>query len=85
MLTHVQMTNATGVIVFDQPARRNALSKPLVDEAIAALEPFKAARTRPVVVRAAGDLSDGSECCEPGFIPTDVSLPAHARPIDVYG
>jgi methylmalonyl-CoA decarboxylase len=57
MYTHVQSTDAIGTIMVDQPARRNALSKPLVDEAITALEEFKAARTRAVVLRAAADVS----------------------------
>ncbi|HRI18184.1 MAG TPA: methylmalonyl-CoA decarboxylase [Burkholderiaceae bacterium] len=42
-----------GIIVLDHPARRNALSKPLVDEVMAALQEFERQRLRVVILRAA--------------------------------
>lgn len=42
-----------GTIVLDHPARRNALSKPLVDEVMAALQQFERQRLRVVILRAA--------------------------------
>jgi methylmalonyl-CoA decarboxylase len=55
MFTQVQRTDWVGTIVLDQPAKRNALSKPMVDEIIAGLEDFKQSKIRAVVLRAAGD------------------------------
>lgn len=44
--------DAVGVITLDQPAKRNALSKALIDEIIASLADFKARRLRVAILRA---------------------------------
>jgi len=55
MFTQVQRTDWVGTIMLDQPAKRNALSKPMVDEMMVALEDFKQSKARAVVLRAASD------------------------------
>lgn len=49
---HIETRNHIGVITLDQPAKRNALSKALIDEIIAALADFKARRLRVAILRA---------------------------------
>jgi methylmalonyl-CoA decarboxylase len=47
-----QVRGPIGVITLDQPAKRNALSKALIDEVIDALADFRARRLRAAVLRA---------------------------------
>jgi len=49
----IQVRGPIGVITLDHPAKRNALSKALVDEIMQALADFRARRLRAVVLRAA--------------------------------
>lgn len=51
-LIQTEIRDHTGVITLDQPAKRNALSKALIDQVIAALEDFKARRLRVAILRA---------------------------------
>lgn len=55
MFVTVSRTNAVGVITLANPARRNALSRALVEECLAALETLATERVRAVVLRAAAD------------------------------
>jgi len=50
-----QIADAIGTVTLNQPARRNALSKALVDELIAALAEFQKAAVRAVILRAPAD------------------------------
>jgi methylmalonyl-CoA decarboxylase len=56
MLILTQMAEAVGTITLNQPAKRNALSRDLVAEMIAALGEFREAAARVVVIRAAADV-----------------------------
>jgi methylmalonyl-CoA decarboxylase len=51
-----QMANMIGTITLNQPAKRNALSRALVEEMIAALGEFQTEKARVVVIRAAADV-----------------------------
>jgi methylmalonyl-CoA decarboxylase len=51
-LVRIAQRDATGIVTLDNPARRNALSRALVDEVIAALADFRARRLRVAVLRA---------------------------------
>ena len=55
MLILTQMAEAVGTITFNQPAKRNAPSRALVEEMISALAEFQTAEARVVVIRAAAD------------------------------
>ena len=55
MLILTQMAEAVGTITFNQPAKRNALHRALVEEMISALAEFQNAEARVVVIRAAAD------------------------------
>jgi methylmalonyl-CoA decarboxylase len=54
-LTHVnvEIRGAIGIVTLDHAAKRNALSKPLVDEVMAALQDFGRKKLRVVILRAA--------------------------------
>ncbi|MCU0930178.1 MAG: methylmalonyl-CoA decarboxylase [Burkholderiaceae bacterium] len=52
-LTRLDVRDATGVVTLDHPAKRNALSRALVDEVIAALDDFHRRRLRVAILRAA--------------------------------
>jgi methylmalonyl-CoA decarboxylase len=54
-LIETARTETIGTITLNQPAKRNALSRALVEEMIAALAEFQAAGVRVVVLRAAAD------------------------------
>jgi methylmalonyl-CoA decarboxylase len=56
MLILTQMAEAVGTITLNQPAKRNALSRALVEEMIAALDEFQKGAARVVVIRAAADV-----------------------------
>ncbi len=56
MLILTQMAEAIGTITLNQPAKRNALSRALVEEMIAALGDFQKDGARVVVIRAAADV-----------------------------
>lgn len=47
-----EIREQTGVITLDHPARRNALSKALIDEIVAALDDFRKRRLRVAILRA---------------------------------
>lgn len=51
-LTQTDVHDHIGVITLDQPAKRNALSKTLIDEIIASLAEFKSRRLRVAILRA---------------------------------
>ena len=53
MFTLTKMADAIGTITLNHPAKRNALSRALVEEAIAALDDFRKNGARVVVIRAA--------------------------------
>jgi methylmalonyl-CoA decarboxylase len=55
MLILSQFVNAIGTITLNQPARRNALSRALVGEFLAALADFKKKGARVMIIRAAAD------------------------------
>jgi methylmalonyl-CoA decarboxylase len=55
MLILTQVAESIGTITLNQPARRNALSRALVEEAIAALADFQKNSVRAVILRAAAD------------------------------
>lgn len=55
MLILSQMADSIGTITLNQPAKRNALSRALIEELIAALGAFQQAGVRAVVLRAAAD------------------------------
>ncbi|CAD5374541.1 methylmalonyl-CoA decarboxylase, biotin-independent [Rubrivivax sp. A210] len=50
--THTEVRGPIGIITLDNPAKRNALSKPLVDEVMAALADFAQRRLRVTILRA---------------------------------
>ena len=52
-LLRTAVHDAVGVITLDHPERRNVLSRPMVEQIIAALAGFRAQRLRAVVLRAA--------------------------------
>lgn len=56
MLVQTQVTDAIATITLNQPAKRNALSRALVEELIAALSDFQKAGARVVIIRAAADV-----------------------------
>src|SRR5262245_24290894 len=56
MLIQTRSADAVGTITMNHPAKRNALSRALVEEIIAALDEFEKSRTRVVVLRAAADV-----------------------------
>jgi methylmalonyl-CoA decarboxylase len=49
------LTEAIGTITLNHPSKRNALSKALIEELLTALEDFRKASARVVVIRAASD------------------------------
>ena len=51
--TRTDIRGAVGIVTLDHPAKRNALSKPLVDEVMAALADFGRRRLRVAILRAA--------------------------------
>ena len=51
-LIQTAVREQVGIITLDQPAKRNALSKSLIDEIVASLADFQARRLRAVVLRA---------------------------------
>src|SRR6185312_15357441 len=55
MLILSQIADAIGTITLNQPAKRNALSRALVEEFLAALTDFQKAGARAVIIRAAPD------------------------------
>jgi methylmalonyl-CoA decarboxylase len=55
MLILTQLADAVGTITLNQPAKRNALSKALVEELLAALADFEKASARVVIIRSAAD------------------------------
>ena len=55
MLILTQTTEFIGTITLNQPAKRNALSEPLVEEMLSALTSFEKNGIRTVVIRAAAD------------------------------
>ncbi|CAG0998350.1 methylmalonyl-CoA decarboxylase [Myxococcaceae bacterium] len=55
MFIRASLTEAIGTLTLDQPAKRNALSKALVEELLAALADFEKNEARVVVIRAAAD------------------------------
>jgi methylmalonyl-CoA decarboxylase len=55
MLILTQTTEFIGTITLNQPAKRNALSEPLVEEMLSALTSFEKNGIRAVVIRAAAD------------------------------
>jgi methylmalonyl-CoA decarboxylase len=48
-----EIRDAVGIITLDQPAKRNALAKALVDDIVAALNDFAARKARVAILRAA--------------------------------
>jgi methylmalonyl-CoA decarboxylase len=56
MFTLTKMADAIGTITLNQPAKRNAISRALVEEVIAALGNFQKGEARVVVLRAADDV-----------------------------
>ena len=55
MLILAQTSEFIGTITLNQPAKRNALSEPLVEELLSALASFEKNSVRAVVIRAAAD------------------------------
>jgi methylmalonyl-CoA decarboxylase len=55
MLILSQLVDCIGTITLNQPAKRNALSRALVEEFLAALADFQKGAARAVIVRAAAD------------------------------
>jgi methylmalonyl-CoA decarboxylase len=55
MLILAQLADAIGTITLNQPAKRNALSRALVEELLAALADFQKGPARAVIIRAAAD------------------------------
>lgn len=55
MLILTQTSESIGTITLNQPAKRNALSEPLVEETLSALTSFEKNGIRAVVIRAAAD------------------------------
>ena len=53
-MTHVlaELAGAVGTVTLDHERRRNALSQTLVEEVIAALQRFREAKARVVILRA---------------------------------
>jgi methylmalonyl-CoA decarboxylase len=56
MLILTQTSEAVGTITLNQPAKRNALSRVLVEDMIAALGDFQQGGVRVVIIRAAADV-----------------------------
>lgn len=57
MLIRTRLQDAVGTITLDHPARRNAISRALVDEVLEALDAFRGQGARAVVLRAADGVS----------------------------
>jgi methylmalonyl-CoA decarboxylase len=55
MLIFLERSDSIGTITLNQPAKRNALSRALVEEVIAALDEFQKGGARVVVIRAAAE------------------------------
>lgn len=55
MLILTDVSEAIGTVTLNQPARRNALSSPLVEEVLASLAEFQKSPVRVVILRAAAD------------------------------
>jgi methylmalonyl-CoA decarboxylase len=55
MFIETQLADSIGTITLNQPAKRNALSRALIEEVIAALAEFQKAEARVVILRASPD------------------------------
>ena len=76
MLVITDQTESIGTITLNNPAKRNALSKALIEELINALEDLSKASARVVIIRAAGDAkiwSSGHDISE--LVPEHDPLP----------
>lgn len=69
MLILTQMAEAVGTITLNQPAKRNALSRALVEEVITAFADFQKAGARAVVIRATPDAKVWSAGHDVGELP----------------
>lgn len=57
MLIRSQSRDSIGTVTLDHPAKRNAISRALVDEILAALDGFRQQGSRAIVLRAADEVS----------------------------
>jgi methylmalonyl-CoA decarboxylase len=82
MLILTKMAEAVGTITMNQPAKRNALSRALVEEMIAALADFQKAGARAVVIRAAPDAKVWSAGHDVGELPQGEDPLQYSDPLE---
>jgi methylmalonyl-CoA decarboxylase len=82
MLILTQMAEAVGTITMNQPAKRNALSRALVEEIITVLADFQKAGARAVVIRAAPDAKVWSAGHDIGELPQGQDPLQYSDPLE---
>jgi methylmalonyl-CoA decarboxylase len=82
MLILTQIAEGIGTITLNQPAKRNALSRALVEELLAALAEFQKSRLRAVVIRAAPDVKVWSAGHDISELPHDQDPLQYSDPVE---
>lgn len=82
MLIITGTAEAVGTITLNQPAKRNALSRALVDEMIAALDDFQKGGVRVVVIRAAAEVKVWSAGHDIGELPQGQDPLGYSDPLE---
>jgi methylmalonyl-CoA decarboxylase len=77
-----EIVDRIGTITLNQPAKRNALSRALADEMIAALATFEKASVRAVILRAAPDAKVFSAGHDIGELPKGEDPLAYGDPLE---
>lgn len=77
-----EVTDAIGTITLNQPSKRNALSRALIEELLAALAEFQKASVRVVVLRAAADAKVWSAGHDIGELPRATDPLQYSDPLE---
>jgi methylmalonyl-CoA decarboxylase len=82
MLILSEVADSIGTITLNQPAKRNALSRALIEEVLAALTEFQRAQVRVVVLRAASDAKVWSAGHDIGEVPRATDPLQYSDPLE---
>ncbi len=82
MLILSEVADSIGTITLNQPAKRNALSRALIEEVLAALTEFQRAQVRVVVLRAASDAKVWSAGHDIGELPRATDPLQYSDPLE---
>ncbi len=82
MLILSEVADSIGTITLNQPAKRNALSRALIEEVLAALTEFQRAQVRVVVLRAASDAKVWSAGHDIGELPHATDPLQYSDPLE---